>query len=405
MFNRAYWCVLMSLIFSSLCAGPGCSPEPPSAPLLVESFGEDPVTRGWTGEHGSSNRPAEWMADPQATAGQAVTIHYPSTLLGPAFPVEPFAYYALHFRYRSSARGLVAMLSRNDDGVREDVDAYDGYPPSESWREEVRYFRPFAFSKSAQLAFRAIGTDQFLTLDSLQVNRASPEAVRAWMDEVYATMPPLSFEPPENRWTHLESLKRRLSAPRAEPLRVLLLGDSIMNDLGNSLFEVLLTDDYPRLQVEMIHSVRSASGSPYFRQPGKVDDYVLRYRPDVVLIGGTSHDHDLEAVRDVVRQIRDARPDIPLILLSGVFGHEDGIPQKVDEANQADCPETTFSRGLKRLAGEEQTGFWDLRTAFENHLADHAIDYASLKRDQVHANTLGKQILARVMQAWYEWET
>ncbi|MFW6060985.1 MAG: hypothetical protein ACODAQ_12460 [Phycisphaeraceae bacterium] len=56
-----------------------------------------------------------------------------------------------------------------------------------------------------------------------------------------------------------------------------------------------------------------------------------------------------------------------------------------------------FREVLAELAQEMGAGFFNLRAAWENYLNQIDTDAQSLRRDAVHANNLGRQVLARIM--------
>ena len=88
---------------------------------------------------------------------------------------------------------------------------------------------------------------------------------------------------------------------------MVLLGDSIMGNTSASLFELLLMRDYPWCKIVKIASLRSSTGCKYYRQENRVEDYVLRHNPDLLVIGGISNGGDAEAVRSVIQQVRAAK--------------------------------------------------------------------------------------------------
>ena len=89
-------------------------------------------------------------------------------------------------------------------------------------------------------------------------------------------------------------------------LRMVLLGDSIMGNTSASSFELLLMRDYPKCKIVKIASLRSSTGCKYYREDNRVEDYVLKHNPDLLVIGGISNGGDAEAVRSVIQQVRDS---------------------------------------------------------------------------------------------------
>ena len=103
-------------------------------------------------------------------------------------------------------------------------------------------------------------------------------------------------------------------------LRMVLLGDSIMGNTSGSSFELLLMRDYPKCKIVKIASLRSSTGCKYYQAENRVQDYVLKHNPDLLVIGGISNGGDAEAVRSVIKQVRAQKPDTEVLLLTPVFG-------------------------------------------------------------------------------------
>jgi lysophospholipase L1-like esterase len=53
------------------------------------------------------------------------------------------------------------------------------------------------------------------------------------------------------------------------------------------------------------------------------------------------------------------------------------------------------------LAADEGCGFLDLEGAWGAYLRSVAQPYAWFMRDEVHANTRGAQLLARILERWF----
>ena len=65
---------------------------------------------------------------------------------------------------------------------------------------------------------------------------------------------------PEFRFSGATDFQSRLpntfaALKQAQTLRVVLLGDTIMNDIGNSPLDILIEQDYPGARLEIVTSV------------------------------------------------------------------------------------------------------------------------------------------------------
>ncbi len=334
------------------------------------------------------------------------------------------------------------------DGNKLEADHYCGFDASEDWIEQEFCFR--AKANAAEVRFRLHPVSAGLLVQDIAVEEVSRDEVVAWADALWATMPPLGYQPPPGRWDNLPKTSAALRpatnqcgtaalgcdcrGPTAEgrcatrTLRVVMLGDSIVNDAGNSPWETLVERLHPGLRIEVITSVRGGTGCWYYKDEGRVKPYVLDFAPDLVMIGGISHGEDIEATRSVIRQVRTslpandsfgveqlrksrppyqqavpsgghATPDI--LLMTGAFGK--GRDPRDDPAwmpfIRPGCP--TYRSRLMALAAEEGCGFLDLEGAWGAYLLAIDQPYAWLMRDEVHANARGHQLLARILERFF----
>ena len=134
-----------------------------------------------------------------------------------------------------------------------------------------------------------------------------------WADRLYATLPPINVKAVPRPGKRLDRSLQKLRD--GQTLRIVMLGDSIINDTGNSPFDVLLERKYPKAKVEVITSVRGGGGCQYYKLENRVEQYVLQYRPDLLVIGGISNDGPA-SVREVIHQVR-AKQDPDILVMSG----------------------------------------------------------------------------------------
>src|SRR5436305_3683869 len=148
-----------------------------------------------------------------------------------------------------------------------------------------------------------------------------PERTLGQIDQTYAGMPPVRYTPPAGRWQHLPRTAAVLHKGEGE-LRVVLLGDSIVNDTSRSGWDLLLQRAYPKVKLIKVTCVRGSTGCWWYRGPERVKRYVLDHRPDLLTIGVMSQRDDVDSIRDVIRQVRaGCRCDV--LLMTGAFGTVD----------------------------------------------------------------------------------
>lgn len=219
------------------------------------------------------------------------------------------------------------------------------------------------------------------------------------IDFIYSEMAPLQWNPPADRWRHLERTIRVLQD--GGTLRVVMLGDSIVNDTSRSSWEKLVERLYPGARIEKITSVRGSTGCWYYKDPVQLQDYVLKHKPDLVMIGGISHRDDIDSVREVIHGIRAGlEPDPEILLMTPCFGHKDprvDLEWTFDVTSDKD----NFRSRLKKLAEEEKTAFLDMTGPWGQYLRTCGEDIHWFKRDIVHANARGEAILGRILERFF----
>jgi len=219
------------------------------------------------------------------------------------------------------------------------------------------------------------------------------------IDAIYKGMDPLVYQPPAGRFAHIPKTMDKLR--NGGELRMVLLGDSIMGNTSASAFELLLMRNYPKCKIVKIASLRSSTGCKYYREENRVQDYVLRHNPDLLLIGGISNGDDAEAVRSVVQQVRAAKPDSEVLLLTPVFGslREERIRTFTP---QIDTTSSNFRFNLQKVAAEEKCAFFDMTGPWWAYVQGSGKTCGWFMGDAVHANSRGCQIIGRLLEIWFK---
>ena len=335
------------------------------------------------------------------------------------FPTTPFAWHRVTFRAKAPNGGMIAAVSLDPDGKPLDADHHTGIDPSADWAEQL--FCTRAKAGAAHAVIRVNPPHLADCVRDVAVEPVGRPAVGEWADRVWAAMPPLAWDPPPDRWRHMP----RVSAARSESRvtrhasrpRIVMLGDSIVNDTGNSPWEVLVERQCRGLRLEVVTSVRGGTGCWYYKDEGRVKPYVLDYQPDLLMVGGISHSGDTEAIRSVVRQVRRAfgvppsgglqeprergTPNGPdILLMTGAFG-KDRDPRALADWSPTIVPgDGSYRSRLEALAAEEGCGFLDLEGAWGAYLLGVSQPYDWFMRDPVHANTRGGMLLARILERY-----
>lgn len=217
------------------------------------------------------------------------------------------------------------------------------------------------------------------------------------IERVYSEIPPVRYSPLENRWKNLARTERRLV--EGETLSVVMLGDSIVNDTSRSCWNLLLEKSFPECKVEKITSVRGSTGCWWYKEPGRVRKYVLDHKPDMVIIGGISHRGDIDSIRDVIGQVR-AGCEADIVLMTGAFGRVDPRDERQWKAISDPNHFSDYRRGLENLAREVGAAFLDMEFAWASYIRQSARDLEWFKRDPIHANERGEQILGHILAGY-----
>ncbi len=220
----------------------------------------------------------------------------------------------------------------------------------------------------------------------------------ARVDEVYRGIPPLRGEAPAGRHAALPRTMERL---RSGPsLTIVMLGDSIVNDTSSSRWELMLGRLYPKCAVKKVTSVRGSTGCWWYKEPGRVQEWVLVHQPDLLMIGGISQRDDVDSIRSVVSQVRAARPETELLLMTGAFGTYDPVGDK-DFAPSVPADGPSYRSRLSKLAQDEKAAFIDFAGIWGTYLRECGRPRLWYMRDPVHANERGFQVLGRILERWF----
>ena len=218
------------------------------------------------------------------------------------------------------------------------------------------------------------------------------------INKIYLQIPPVRYNPPNNRWKNLPLTKKFLSG--SGTFRVVMLGDSIVNDTSRSCWNLLVERRYPKCKIEKITSVRGSTGCWWYKEPGRVKKFVLDQKPALVIIGGISNRDDMDSIHEVIRQIK-AESDADILLMTGAFGSVDPRDnkqwQRISDPNHF----SEYRKGLEQLARETGAAFLDMETAWAEYIRNSGKELDWFKRDPIHANERGEQILGRILESYF----
>ena len=209
--------------------------------------------------------------------------------------------------------------------------------------------------------------------------------------EIYSTIPPIKFKALENRFRYLKKTEQLIKGEKK--LRVVMLGDSIINNTSRSQWHLLVQEKHPKCQITKVTSVRGSTGCWWYQDNHRVIPFVIDQKPDLVIIGGISQRGDIAAIKSVIQQIRK-HSQAEILLMSGVFGR---LKPDNKEAWQSTIDEkkTPYRFELRKLASEQKCAFFDIRSPWTDYMQGKVLK--SFYADTVHANAKGEQVIGHLL--------
>ena len=370
---------------------------------LTADFEQDPRDSGWVAEvKPDAQGPPTWT-DASAHSGTHALAAQSGHWASPLFEVAPGAYYEMEVYSRAEGSGLWHVWF-----YRLDPDKPEDEPPiitgtcsqmeqSEGWARRRMCFKAAYEITHCRAVFQPLGR-KMLMVDDVRVWPVDHQTAAEWADEVYAAMPPLKYTAPPGRWQYLPRTRKRLE--EGGTLRVVMLGDSNVNDIFSSCYDVLVERAFPKARLDVVTSVLGSKGCWYYKEEGRVKEYVLDYKPDLVIIGGMSNRNDMESIRSVIQQVR-AGSKAEIVLMTGSSPALDPATDKAWPL-AIDPDGEDYRSCLMKLAAEERTAFLDVLGPFSHYMGTCGKDPEWFHRDTHHFNDRGKQIFARILEGYFQ---
>ena len=255
------------------------------------------------------------------------------------------------------------------------------------------------------------------TVSDVKFEPATVDEAAKWCDSVYAKLPPLDFA-----LVQAKLPPRTLDAlMTGKPWRILMLGDSIMQDTFHSQFHALVKRAYPKSEVTWLVSVRGSTGCWYYCEPENFKKYVADYKPDCVFIGGISGwihpDMPLNggpAIESVAKRVNEELGAEVVVMTPTLAidlrvpkGTEQGTavaPSKFDHAALGDRAwkyDVAAAEELKVICAKNGWPLWDMFNPAYDWLFKTGLPSEFYSRDYVHSGELGKQLIARLAIAYF----
>ena len=227
----------------------------------------------------------------------------------------------------------------------------------------------------------------------------TPERSLKQIEAIQAEMPKGSFTATKTDWSHLPRTQRILK--EGGDLRIVALGDSIVNDTMRSAWVAKLCEAYPKADIRAWGYVRGGGACRHFMEEDRVGKHVLPLKPNLVLIGGISQGGQIENIRAVIHQLRAGLPEVEILLATGVFGSQ-ADPRQPEEVAKAPYSGTgDYGDRLEKLAAQEQSAYLDMTTPWAEYIRSAGVHPHRFYRDRVHANEYGEQILSKILMSFF----
>jgi len=306
----------------------------------------------------------------------------------PDFPIRPFAYYRLDMATRGKAPSYWLVDFHDADGQRIYSDNCSQLPASRDWHVEQSVFMGRARAASGKVIVR--GISEPVDIRDVSVTPLSKAEAVAWCDAFYGTLPPIALSPPPDRWRHLSRTREKLAT--GNPLRMVVLGDSVANDMVNSQPQLLIERMWPGSEVLLVHSMEPEKGCSGYQQNNRIEPYVVRYNPDLLVIAGMSFGADTGPVINVIRQVRERMPEVDVVV---------AVASVTDLGNNDPKSLSRFFAELRDVGDCEGFGGLDIRTPWVDYVAGCGQPEDWFKRDSHHANDRGKHVMGRIFASFF----
>jgi len=319
-------------------------------------------------------------------------------------PENQGAFYRLTFTAKAEVQGYwwVDFYDKND-ALLPDINSAL-YASKEFIKQEgVLYVNPLAVS-----AVIAFVTKKGVSVRDIKMERISPLAAAEWCDKLYSTLPQKPFQVSQDAFALLP--KTRAALNNGTPWRILLLGDSIVNDTWCSNFQALVMRDFPQAKIDFRISVRGSTGVWFYHTPEHFQEYVGQYQPNLVIIGGISNVGDPKTygepeanLTSVIEQSRALGAEVVVVSPGLSYKWRPGAaPVPFDENLTRPNGAKPYRRDYQYAATQKtKTAYWDLTTVPCSIVADCPQESSWFSRDEVHSNDRGMQLQGQNLAAWF----
>jgi len=296
----------------------------------------------------------------------------------------------------TTSNGLLSLRYHDSDGfyLGDAPDPMSNHNGGKDAAVTITLFQPPATAATATIVIGSADSQSELHVHSLRFERITRREAKKIVAERLAPYPRPAMAP-----AHRAAVQKNLPRTMArlagnKPLSILILGDSIANDTYNGLLRLALTEHSPDAKLSIHLSVRGGASCQFYRHFNRTDLYVLRHKPDLVIIAGISHKRDIEAIHDVIRQVR-ARSDAEILFMTGYrsLSGASAFDSRLSVAGRHEH-EARFKEHVRRLADLPSVASFDFTPVWSEYVAAIPDPERRIMRDSRHFNFDGKLLLA-----------
>gem|GEM_PF-7135117 len=434
---------VMLASFLTLAASTAAAPDVPpvvAAESISETFTQDVIGHGWevTNSRGDEQGKAEWIGEGGQDGG---VLHLLSgELRSPPIPVEirdvppdkripedpPLpgfvkgglepGIYRVTVRVRAkgtperchcpyagkgSHHGIVHMRFYDDGGGPAPGSWFSRSIVDEEWQEISFTAMAPQWTRRARVAVIAHPGC------SIEVDTLSFALDRKATAEFDRSRPTILYRPQPERWGHLPRTMDALQEGRA--WRVVVLGDSIANDLYHSFFHRYVNAMYPGAKMQLIQSVHGSAGWDFFLKAGddgdkdRVQSFVFKHEPDLLVIAGMSN-RDVEDLRELVRRVREGCDAEILAVTAAVCQahYRDSLSPPAEGTVYPVTERSKLGGAMVEAGATDRFAVFDMGRTWDAFLWNETRPLEWYVRDTSHLNPRGMAVVGRIMAGFFQ---
>ncbi|MFW5894187.1 MAG: hypothetical protein ACOCUY_03540 [Verrucomicrobiota bacterium] len=301
--------LLASLIVSGCLSAPSASNSEPASDeqpsAYSTDFETDPFEAGWYWDKPAwakkAGKPgtAAWRERAEPAGGKCLEVS-DGMWRSPKIEVEPLTLAAVRIESQADSSGYWGLLSYDADGEEIPASPYSRIPGSKTWTwNESAVLIPQDAVYSRVLLWPR---DSPIRADNISVTPVSRSQALAIADRTYSEVPPVEPDYSGSTRTGIEHTLKTLG--EGGEVRILMLGDSVSNDLANANFHLFLERRFDGARVTLLNKVGSGAGASNFLENDRIGKMIETHNPDLVMFGGISNTaKDIPAIRRLAERV------------------------------------------------------------------------------------------------------